>query len=260
MKTLTLLFCLLTPVSWLLASNLALTDGRVLRDATILSQSATTVTVRHAGGLASVPKAQLPEALRAQYPVASQEPGVRSQESGEQKAARLAKLKADEQARIAKAKARQAERAQWLKDNPQEHEVIYRVESTSPSISIISATPEKGIQTFYPKFENGVYEDKFTAKDGFKLLLGMPVFGTDSRTGKYASTITLSILVDGSVVRREALEPRSGSLDMAWVLGSIEQAEVSRSQSAEVSNGEVQTGTGQNTVRTISQTPGFISQ
>ena len=55
--------------SALSAADLALRDGRTLRDYRILSQSPGTVTVRHAAGLAKVDKAQLPPELAAQYPV-----------------------------------------------------------------------------------------------------------------------------------------------------------------------------------------------
>jgi hypothetical protein len=53
----------------LTAADLTLRDGRTLRDYRILSQSPSTVTVRHAAGLAKVDKAQLPDELAAQYPV-----------------------------------------------------------------------------------------------------------------------------------------------------------------------------------------------
>ena len=52
----------------LTAADLTLRDGRTLRDYRILSQSAGTVTVRHAAGLAKIDKAQLPPELAAQYP------------------------------------------------------------------------------------------------------------------------------------------------------------------------------------------------
>lgn len=51
------------------AADFALKDGRVLRQATILKQDPTTVTVRHAEGITQVAKAQLPDAMAADYPV-----------------------------------------------------------------------------------------------------------------------------------------------------------------------------------------------
>lgn len=51
------------------AADIALKDGRVLRQAVILRQDPTTVTVRHAEGIAQVAKVQLPEAMAADYPV-----------------------------------------------------------------------------------------------------------------------------------------------------------------------------------------------
>ncbi len=51
------------------ASDITLTDGRVLRDATVQSQTPRTVVVRHATGMTSVPKTMLPPELQHQYPV-----------------------------------------------------------------------------------------------------------------------------------------------------------------------------------------------
>lgn len=51
------------------AADLQLSDGRTLRDYRIISQSPGTLTVRHAGGLAKIDKAQLPPEIAAQYPI-----------------------------------------------------------------------------------------------------------------------------------------------------------------------------------------------
>lgn len=50
------------------AADIALSDGRIFREAKIVSQSPTTVTIRHAAGFDQVPKAKLPPDLAAQYP------------------------------------------------------------------------------------------------------------------------------------------------------------------------------------------------
>lgn len=262
MKTLLCALCVLCG-SILSAADLQLTDGRLLRDATITSQSATSVTVRHAGGLASVPKAALPADLRAQYPVTTQESGVRSQDSEEQKTARVAKLRAAEQARIAKAKAAREARGQWLKDNPQPHEVTYRVESTSPSTDISIVTPN-GSKSFTHQGDSyGVWSQTFTALDGFRLSLKCGALGTsDSRTNKYASSATLVILVDGAEVRRETLEPRKGDLTLAWQLGlaDVDQPAVARSgdpAAPDPTAGEwVTTASGRS--RVTHRDPGFV--
>jgi hypothetical protein len=51
------------------AADITLVDGRVLHQASIVSQTPRTVFVRHAGGLSSVAKEQLPAELLARYPV-----------------------------------------------------------------------------------------------------------------------------------------------------------------------------------------------
>ena len=51
------------------AMDLPLADGRVLKDATILSQTPRTVIVKYAGGLGSVAKDLLPTELHESYPL-----------------------------------------------------------------------------------------------------------------------------------------------------------------------------------------------
>lgn len=51
------------------AADIALKDGRVLRNAVVTKQDPTTVTVRHAEGFSQVEKVKLPDELAAQYPV-----------------------------------------------------------------------------------------------------------------------------------------------------------------------------------------------
>jgi len=261
----TLLLCALSVLcgSILSAADLILTDGRVLHDATIVSQSPASVTVRHAAGLASIPKTTLPADLQAQYPV-SAPTAPSAVKPDADKAARIAAVRAAEQARIAKAKARQAERAQALKDNPQPHEVTYRVESTSPSTRVTTVTPEGGTKTFTHQGDSyGVWSQTFTALDGFRLQLGVGSLGNnDSRTDKYASPATLVILVDGTEVRHERLEPRKGSLELAWLVGAADadQPAVARSgdpSAPDPSAGEWVTTPEGNRSRITHQDPGF---
>jgi hypothetical protein len=50
------------------ATDLTLTDGRVYKNATIMSQTPLTVIVKHSAGLSSVSKNILPPELRTRYP------------------------------------------------------------------------------------------------------------------------------------------------------------------------------------------------
>jgi hypothetical protein len=94
MKTSPLLFLAMAMAPLACAADLSLADGRVLKDATIVSQTPRTVIVKHAGGLGSVAKDLLPAELRARYPL-------------DEAAAR----QADERAAQAAAAARDAEQA-----------------------------------------------------------------------------------------------------------------------------------------------------
>ena len=51
------------------AADIALTDGRVFRDASVLSQTPRTVVIKHADGLSGVAKTLLPAELAARYPL-----------------------------------------------------------------------------------------------------------------------------------------------------------------------------------------------
>jgi len=83
------------------AADLTLTDGRVLKDATITSQTTRNVTVKHAAGISSVAKTLLPPELKTKYPV-------------DEAAAKLADEK-DRQARLRAQELEQAEYQRSLK-------------------------------------------------------------------------------------------------------------------------------------------------
>jgi hypothetical protein len=68
MKSILLLLVATALSAFAAAADLALADGRVLKDAAIISQTPRTVIVRHAGGLSSAAKELLPPELRARYP------------------------------------------------------------------------------------------------------------------------------------------------------------------------------------------------
>jgi len=61
------LFTLCTAGAW--AEDIALKDGRVLANASIVSQGPRTVTIKHAAGLTAVNKAQLSSELQIRYPI-----------------------------------------------------------------------------------------------------------------------------------------------------------------------------------------------
>jgi Icc-related predicted phosphoesterase len=96
MKAILTLFGIILLCSSAFADDLTLTDGRVLKDATIKSQTPLTVTIKHAAGLSSVAKTLLPPDLQAKYPV-------------DEAAARIANEK-NQQARF---KARELEKAEY---------------------------------------------------------------------------------------------------------------------------------------------------
>lgn len=68
MKSFSFMLVLFAAVTAARAEDITLTDGRTLRDATIISQAPMHITVRHSGGLMQVAKNILPEHLRTTYP------------------------------------------------------------------------------------------------------------------------------------------------------------------------------------------------
>jgi len=69
MKTLLVFFVATVLHEFAFAADITLTGGRVLKDATVMSQTPRTVIVKHAAGLSSVAKELLPLELQARYPV-----------------------------------------------------------------------------------------------------------------------------------------------------------------------------------------------
>jgi len=96
-KFLALLFAITSVAA---GADLQIADGRIFKDYRIVSQTATTVTVRYTDGIAKVEKIKLPPDLLAQYPV--------DEKAAEAEAAEIAKGKALYQAR-AKATVQKAE-------------------------------------------------------------------------------------------------------------------------------------------------------
>ncbi len=69
MKTIRFILVAATMSSATFAADIMLKDGRVLKDASVTSQSPLKVTIKHASGLSSVGKELLPSDLQAQFPV-----------------------------------------------------------------------------------------------------------------------------------------------------------------------------------------------
>jgi hypothetical protein len=95
MKLISVIFVAALMAARVFAADFTLKDGRVLKDAAIVSQAPRTVMIKHAGGLSSVAKDLLPPDLQSQYPI-------------NETAAR----ESERQAVIARDAARQSERAE----------------------------------------------------------------------------------------------------------------------------------------------------
>ena len=67
-------------------ADLQIADGRIFKDYRIISQTATTVTVRYADGIAKVEKTKLPPDLLAQYPVDEKAAAAEAAETAKGKA------------------------------------------------------------------------------------------------------------------------------------------------------------------------------
>lgn len=101
--------------------DVTLTDGRTLRGVVVMSQSATALSVRHAGGLTKIDKKLLPPALRAQFPVdealAAKEQAA-AQADREKAAALKQEREAAERARVIAEKAAKAAAEKEQAANP----------------------------------------------------------------------------------------------------------------------------------------------
>ena len=99
------------------AADVTLTDGRVLRNATICSQTPLTVTIKHAAGLCSVSKKLLPPELAARYPpdeAAARENALKA----EQARAKAQALESAEAERVAREHARSEASAAVMASQP----------------------------------------------------------------------------------------------------------------------------------------------
>jgi len=111
------------------AADITLNDGRVLSDATIVSQSPRNVSIKHAAGLSSVAKQLLPTELQAKYPydeAAAREADARAiiarekaQAFEKTEAERSAQVRKQREATAADYEARQAQEAADLKKKTQ---------------------------------------------------------------------------------------------------------------------------------------------
>lgn len=103
------------------AADISLKDGRLLKDATVTSQTPRKVTIKHDGGLTSIAKELLPAELLAQFPVnestaqAEDEKSLLAREAAlaarKTEAERLARLRAERDATAAAYEANQAREA-----------------------------------------------------------------------------------------------------------------------------------------------------
>jgi len=95
MKLIRFVFAAVTMPVLAFAADISLADGRILKDASIVSQAPRKVTIRYAAGLCSISKELLPPELRTKYPI---------DEAGAHEAER--------QAAIAREAARESEKAE----------------------------------------------------------------------------------------------------------------------------------------------------
>ncbi len=103
------------------AADLALKDGRVLKDAAVVSQSPRKVTIKHANGLSAVAKDLLPPELQSQYPI---------DEAAAQEADRKAVIAAEGAQKFHKAEAERAARVREQREKTAaENEAITKKES-----------------------------------------------------------------------------------------------------------------------------------
>ena len=156
MKILSCFFGLCLFFGSTLASDLTLTDGRILKDAKIVSQTPLTVFIKHAAGLSSVSKKILPPELLAQYPI-------------DESAAREADLKSQ----LAANKARELELAEAARVRVQREELAARNanQSDQPVTDEKSKyqTTRNDVQKYSETYFNGEYNPFTQAKNSSKV-------------------------------------------------------------------------------------------
>lgn len=102
------------------ADDITLTDGRAFKDAKVLSQTPTHVTIRHAAGMNQISKAVLPDDLRAKYPI--------DQEAADKSRGKDAAAREENQRRVAALQeAQKIKAANFVADTPAEIPVAERV-------------------------------------------------------------------------------------------------------------------------------------
>lgn len=212
----------------LFAADLTTTDGKIYHDATIISQTATQVTVKYAGGMVGIPKAKLPADLQALYPTKP------------------------EPVRVTKTVTKAAESVAPAQPEPtpepvapeiKQHEVEYIVSTHSQpaSITFNDDTPEGKKETVKPSYDD--WSKKVTLKDRMIARLDAKLPGTNWNDA------TCIIKVDGIEVRRASLHGGE-ALEMSWILADGEQPEV-------LVYDPTKPVDRQNSLRVISQTSGF---
>lgn len=130
------------------AADLTLTDGRVLKDATITSQTPRNVTIKHAAGLSAVAKTLLPAELQTQYPV--DEVAAKTDEEKNRKARiRAQEIEQAEYQRSLKLQAERAKTAKFNRRAPIETEADRR-DRLNNARSEVQSRAEHYFKTEYP--------------------------------------------------------------------------------------------------------------
>jgi len=96
----TCLFCAVITIA-ASAADLKLSDGRILKDYRVTAQTPTRVTVRHAGGMATIEKKLLPSELLKEYPIDAEAAAKEAAEIERGKAAYAEQARAAEEKRAA---------------------------------------------------------------------------------------------------------------------------------------------------------------
>ena len=108
------------------AADILLKDGRVLKNAVVIKQDHSSVTVRHTEGFSQVEKTKLPDELAAQYPVdAEGEAAALAQQAADANRREAEASKARNE-RILAAKAAAAEEAGAVQSKPRKTKFQWR--------------------------------------------------------------------------------------------------------------------------------------
>lgn len=207
MKAIQLFIALCAATVAAFAEDIALTDGRTLKDAKILSQSPTHVTVKHLEGIAQVSKKVLPEALRTKYPVDEAAAAEMKKKDAILKAQQIADAQRREADAVERRRLRLAAEPRSTRES-RTYRVEYCIRGWVPHVDVTMSPPQGTTEQKRIHMRGGDWSQSFDASSGKFLYL------SGQLPGSVSGETTFIIKVDG-------VEVEKATVNGAWVIGTV---------------------------------------